>query len=677
MNKLHRPRRLEHWHKVTMLLVLYDLIAVNLAYFLALWLRFDCQISEIGDTYVQTYLRFAPIYSLICVAVFWSCRLYKSIWRFASFNELQRTMTASLITAVLHVIGTCVVMIWSDQNRMPISYYFVGAGIQFLLILGVRFSYRFVLLERSRRARAESSKRVMVVGAGNAGQSILRDAARTGRESLQVCCIIDDNPNKWGRYIEGVPVVGGRDDILNAAQKYRIDKIFVAIPSASAEAKRDILNICKETGCELKNLPDVFQLMSDKVSVGDMKDVAVEDLLGRAPITVDMEQIYSQISGKTILVTGGGGSIGSELCRQIAAHNPRQLVILDIYENSAYEIQQELREKYPKLDLRVLIGSVRDSRRLERLFEAYHPDIVYHAAAHKHVPLMEDSPCEAIKNNVIGTYKTAYAATVYGVKRFVLISTDKAVNPTNIMGASKRLCEMVVQSFDRAVKEGWAYQLPALFTHGTQQTENEEHIELLKNAHTEFVAVRFGNVLGSNGSVIPLFKKQIAKGGPVTVTHPDIIRYFMTIPEAVSLVMQAGSYAGGGEVFVLDMGAPVKIDELARNLIKLSGHRPDVDIPVIYTGLRPGEKLYEEKLMDEEGLKKTDNDLIHIGNPIALDTVAFLPQLKKLMEAAYDNDEAITAIVEQMVPTYHPDLACADKKDETYKKLWKEPVVAK
>ena len=674
MSTNKRPRRIEHWHKITALLAIYDVVAVNLAFFLSLWLRFDCRFSEIDDIYLATYLKFTPIYSLVTLVTFACCRLYNSIWRFASFNELQRTVTATAITGVLHVVGTCLLCMGTRIDRMPISYYCVGIGIQFLMVLGVRFSYRFILLERSRRARAETGKRVMVVGAGNAGQSILRDAARTGRESLKVVCIIDDNPNKWGRYIEGVPVVGGRNDILETVEKYKIDKIFVAIPSASLEAKRDILNICKETGCELKNLPDVFQLMTDHVSVGDMKDVAVEDLLGRNPITVDMEQIYSQISGKTILVTGGGGSIGSELCRQVAAHSPKKLVIFDIYENSAYEIQQELKEKYPRLDLQVLIGSVRDSRRLEQLFALHRPEIVYHAAAHKHVPLMEESPCEAIKNNVIGTYKTAYAAAVYGVKRFVLISTDKAVNPTNIMGASKRLCEMVVQSFDRAIKEGWADKLPALFTHDAQETDGT-HAQALKCAETEYVAVRFGNVLGSNGSVIPLFKKQIAKGGPVTVTHPDIIRYFMTIPEAVSLVMQAGTYAGGGEIFVLDMGAPVKIDDLARNLIKLSGHRPDVDIPVIYTGLRPGEKLYEEKLMDEEGMKKTDNDLIHIGNPIPLDTEQFLPRLEALMKAAYDNQESIAALVAQMVPTYRPDLACADKKDETYKKLWKEPVV--
>ena len=677
MNKQNNPRRFEHWHKITALLVLYDLAAAAIAYFAALWIRYDCQISVIHSEFLTTYFRFIPVYAISCVAVFWACKLYKSIWRFASFTELKRTAMASVITGIWHVVGSCLFMWGLGSSRMPISYYVVGMGFQFVLTLGVRFSYRFVLLERSRRAKAGNSHRVMLIGAGNAGQSILRDAERSNSEKLEFVCAIDDNPNKWGRYIEGVPIVGGREDIMSAVQKYRVDKIFVAIPSASEENKRDILNICKETGCELKNLPDIFQVMSGKVSLGDMRDVAVEDLLGRKPISVDMEQIYSHISGKTILVTGGGGSIGSELCRQVAAHAPKQLVIYDVYENNAYDIEQELREKNPQLNLTVLIGSVRDSRRLLQVFETYKPDIVYHAAAHKHVPLMETSPWEAIKNNVIGTYKTAYAAMLNRCERFVLISTDKAVNPTNIMGASKRLCEMVIQSFDRAVKEGKAGKLPMLFTHRTDTEELEQPDMGAEDFVTEFAAVRFGNVLGSNGSVIPLFKKQIAKGGPVTVTHPDIIRYFMTIPEAVSLVMQAGTYAGGGEIFVLDMGAPVKIDELARNLIKLSGLRPDADIPIIYTGLRPGEKLYEEKLMDEEGMKKTDNDLIHIGNPIPFDTDEFLLQLKKLMDAAHNNDENITAMVEEMVPTYHPAQGGAGKKDATYEKLCREAIGAK
>ncbi len=671
MAKLRQKRRFEHWHMVTALLVLYDLIAVNLSYFLALWFRFDCSYSAIEEKYLTTFLQYLPIHTVICIAAFAVTHLYQSIWRFASFSELMRTMVATGITAVMHVVLTLVFFV-----RMPISYYLVGAGMQLLMTLGVRFSYRFVLMmrKRNRETMGTHSKRAMLIGAGNAGQMILRDVNRMNHTNVQIVCIIDDNPNKWGRYIEGIPVVGGRDDILLSAEKYGVEKIFVAVPSASEESKRDILNICKETGCEIKNLPSIEQLVSGQVTLGDMKDVAVEDLLGRKPIQVDMAEIFSQISGKTILVTGGGGSIGSELCRQVAAHHPKQLIIFDVYENNAYDIQQELKEKYPQLNMQVLIGSVRDSRRITGVFAQYRPEIVYHAAAHKHVPLMEVSPCESIKNNVIGTYKTAYAAMMYGCKRFVLISTDKAVNPTNIMGASKRLCEMVIQSFDRAIRNGTTERLPMLFTHQADELDGIETVGGGTDCRTEFVAVRFGNVLGSNGSVIPLFKKQIAKGGPVTVTHPDIIRYFMTIPEAVSLVMQAGTYARGGEIFVLDMGAPVKIDELARNLIKLSGYKPDVDIPIVYTGLRPGEKLYEEKLMAEEGMQKTPNALIHIGNPIPFDTDAFLVQLQQLMDAAYRNDEEICAMVERIVPTYHPDLGGVHHKDKTYEKLYKETV---
>ena len=469
--------------------------------------------------------------------------------------------------------------------------------------------------------------------------------------------------------------MGGRDDILSAVEKYKIDLILFAIPTASARDKRDILNICKETKCELKSLPGVYQLTNGQVSLSKMKAVAVEDLLGREPIRINMEEIFQYLKGKTILVTGGGGSIGSELCRQIAAHEPKQLIIFDIYENNAYSIEQELKRKYKNLNLVVLIGSVRDSRRLDQVFGKYRPDIVYHAAAHKHVPLMETSPNEAIKNNVIGTYKTAYAAMKYCTQRFVLISTDKAVNPTNIMGASKRLCEMVIQSMDAISKAGRMDLLPFLHAHKeenqgsitdpmdqifperTETRNNVIHMESVRNKDrkgTQYVAVRFGNVLGSNGSVIPLFKKQIESGGPVTVTHPDIVRYFMTIPEAVSLVLQAGTYAWGGEIFVLDMGEPVKIDSLARNLIKLSGYEPDVDIPIEYTGLRPGEKLYEEKLMAEEGLKKTDNELIHIGKPIPFNLNVFLRQLEGLAKASYENSGAIVEMVAKIVPTFHP-----------------------
>ena len=467
-----------------------------------------------------------------------------------------------------------------------------------------------------------------------------------------------------------MPIVGGRDDILSCVERYKIDKIIVAVPSATAEEKRDILNICKETGCELKNLPGVYQFLTGEVKVSALRDVDVEELLGRDPIKVNMEEIHEFINGKKVMVTEGGGSIGSGLCRQIASYNPKQLIVFDIYENNAYDIQQELKKKYPKLDLVVLVGSIRDSRRINAVFETYKPDVVYHAAAHKHVPLMEDSPCESIKNNAIGTYKTAYAAMMNGCQRFVLISTDKAVNPTNIMGASKRLCEMIVQSFDRMIKEGTPEKLPSLYAHADDEDGAMVKQEFPADIKTEFVAVRFGNVLGSNGSVIPLFKKQIEEGGPVTVTHPDIIRYFMTIPEAVSLVLQAGTYAHGGEIFVLDMGSPVKIDTLARNLIKLSGLKPDVDIKVEYSGLRPGEKLYEEKLMAEEGLKKTRNELIHIGCPIPFEVETFLKELQTLMDMAYTNAEDIREKVAEVVTTYHPaGEHGSEKKGEVYERL--------
>ncbi len=494
----------------------------------------------------------------------------------------------------------------------------------------------------------------MLIGAGSAGQIILRELMHAKESEDLVVCIIDDNRNKWNRDIEGVPIVGGRESILYAVGKYGIEKIYVAIPSCRAEDRREILNICKETGCELKNLPGVYQFVTGEVSVKAMKNVSIEDLLGRETIKVDLMQIFEELKGKTILVTGGGGSIGSELCRQIAEHGPEKLIIFDVYENNAYDIQNELKKKYPYLNMSVIIGSVRDSRKVNQVFEKYKPQIVYHAAAHKHVPLMEDSPCEAIKNNAIGTYKTAYAAMMNGCERFVLISTDKAVNPTNIMGASKRLCEMIVQTFDRMIKENRVSEIPLLYAHAEDiDEEMTEETPSLKDIKTEFVAVRFGNVLGSNGSVIPLFKKQIEAGGPVTVTHPDIIRYFMTIPEAVSLVLQAGTYAKGGEIFVLDMGEPMKIDTLARNLIKLSGLRPDVDIQIEYTGLRPGEKLYEEKLMAEEGMQTTPNDLIHIGYPIPFDEDIFLKQLKVLMDRAYKNDTKIRDVVQEIVTTYH------------------------
>ena len=649
MGKANKPK-IEHWHVIALLLAVYDVIAVNMAYFLALWLRFDCAISRIGTPYLDAFLRFVPIYTVFSIAVFLILRLYNSLWRFASYRELIRVITASLITAVFHIIFITILF-----RRMPISYYFFGALIQFVLVLGIRFSYRFILLLRQNQVKDEPMKRVMLIGAGAAGQMILRDLHHAEIRRDKVVCIIDDNPNKWHRDIDGVPVVGGRDDILSAVQNYKVDKIYLAIPSISAGERRDILNICKETDCELKNLPGIYQLVSDTVTVKEMKDVSIEDLLGREPICADMTEAYEMIHGKVVMVTGGGGSIGSELCRQIAAHDPKQLIIFDVYENNAYEIQLELKENYPTLDLVTLIGSVRDSRRMFQVFEDYRPQIVYHAAAHKHVPLMEDSPNEAIKNNAIGTYKTAYAAMIHGCERFVLISTDKAVNPTNIMGASKRLCEMIVQSFDAKIREGKAGEIPQLFTHEGQENADKDGTgRVFENIHTEFVAVRFGNVLGSNGSVVPIFQKQIEKGGPVTVTHPDVIRYFMTVPEAESLVMLAGSLAKGGEIFVLDMGSPVKIDTLARNLIKLSGFKPDVDIKIEYTGLRPGEKLYEEKLMAEEGLRKTKNDLIFVGCPIPFEINPFLDQLEELMKASYSNRKSIRTLVKQMVSTYYP-----------------------
>ena len=493
----------------------------------------------------------------------------------------------------------------------------------------------------------------MIIGAGEAGKELLDEMLRSNRLNVQPKCFIDDDSSKHGKYISDIPIVGGRNEIMAAAQKYEIDQIILAIPTLTTKARRDILTICKESGCELLSVPGIYQLVNGEVAVSNLKKVSVEDLLGRDPIKVNIDEILGYVKGKVILVTGGGGSIGSELCRQIAAHQPKQLIIFDIYENNAYEIEQELKRRHPELDLITLIGSVRDAKRVNQIFEKYQPQIVYHAAAHKHVPLMETSPNESIKNNVIGTYKTALAAKYNGCERFVLISTDKAVNPTNIMGASKRLCEMVVQTLDKVgklQKEGKVIQEPILGVH------TEVGISLHnKNPKkpTEFVAVRFGNVLGSNGSVIPLFKKQIEEGGPVTVTHPDIIRYFMTIPEAVSLVLQAGAYAKGGEIFILDMGDPVKIDDLARNLIKLSGLTPDVDIDIKYTGLRPGEKLYEEKLMAEEGMQKTANKLIHIAKPIEMDVEKFFEDIQILYELCYDNSEHIRDAVVDMVDTYH------------------------
>ncbi len=654
-NKYNMPlSRLKPFRLIDVILMAYDICTVSVAYFFALWFRFDCRFSEIPDYYLTTWLKFAPIYAIVCVLVFNIFHLYKSIWKFASYVELKRTVYASLILAFFHTAGITVIF-----RRMPISYYVIGAGIQFLLITFIRFSYRFVLLERSKKAMLQqklNASRVMLIGAGAAGRMVLRDMLTSDELNERVCCIIDDDKEKQGRYLEGVPVVGGREEILLSVEKFKIDKIYLTMPSASAKDRRDILNICKETSCQLKSLPGITEIVTGIVKADSMREVAVEDLLGREPVNVNMEEIYSFIAGKVILVTGGGGSIGSELCRQIAKHTPKKLIVFDIYENNAHNIALELRDKYPDLNLEILIGSVRDSKRINQVFAKYKPDVVYHAAAHKHVPLMEDSPCESIKNNAIGTYKTAFAAMNHGCKRFVLISTDKAVNPTNIMGASKRICEMIIQSFDRKIREGKAHEIVPLHVHSEAVDESAtDEQKIFATPCTDFVAVRFGNVLGSNGSVVPRFIEQISKGGPVTVTHPDIIRYFMTIPEAASLVLQAGTYAKGGEIFVLDMGDPVKIDTLARNLIRLSGLTPDVDIKISYTGLRAGEKLYEEKLMSEEGLQTTANKLIHIGFPIPFDVDVFFENLQDLMTASYNGeDDRIRDLVSKTVTTYHP-----------------------
>lgn len=594
-----------------------------------------------------------PFWIVSTIVIYYIYKLYHSIWAFVSIAEVKRIVMADLVLIPVYVIGAVFM-----ELHMPKSYYFMGYIMSCVCCAGVRFSYRYIRfylrsLQGETKEEGKERDRIMVIGAGTVGQTLIREIRKADSVYAKVVCAIDDNPEKKGRILEGIPIVGNRYDIVDMVKKYDVNRIIYAIPSTTGQNRKDILNLCKEAGCRMQTVPSVSQIVNEEVSMTKLREVEISDLLGRKQILVNMDEITEYIRGKVVLVTGGGGSIGSELCRQVAAREPKQLIILDIYENNAYDIQMELRKKYPQLNLEVIIASVRDSRKMFKVFKTYHPDIVYHAAAHKHVPLMEDSPCESIKNNAIGTYKTAFAALAHGTKKFVLISTDKAVNPTNIMGASKRLCEMIIQAFDSKVKEGKADEIPQIFTHAIQkELKNMNLATNLRNAKTEFVAVRFGNVLGSNGSVIPLFKKQIEAGGPVTVTDPEIIRYFMTIPEAVSLVMQAGTYAHGGEIFVLDMGEPVKIDTLARNLIRLSGYRPDEDIKIEYTGLRPGEKLYEEKLMAEEGLKRTENELIHIGMPIPFDVEEFLAQLDELAERAYANAGNIREKVAEIVTTY-------------------------
>ena len=583
-------------------------------------MRFDVGIVSIEPQYINNYVDNMLFYTIISLLIFWVFRLYHSLWQYASIAEVYRIAEACITVEVVHFLSNKMV-----GNMLPRSCYFNAAIYLIIAICASRFMYRMIRTVLNKYRNIKTSNNVMIIGAGEATNVIMREIQNSSYlANSNIACIIDDDRRKVGKYIRGVKVIGTRDKIKEAAKLYDIDEIIFAIPSASNEVKRDILNICKETDCTLKILPGVYQMVDGEINVNSIRNVDVLDLLGRDPIEVDIESIMGYVKDKVIMVTGGGGSIGSELCRQLVSHKPKQLIIFDIYENNAYDIQQELKINYPDANVVTLIGSIRNVSRLESVFAQYKPDIVYHAAAHKHVPLMEVSPDEAVKNNVVGTWNVARMADKYGVKKFVMISTDKAVNPTNVMGATKRICEMIVQTYNEISK-------------------------------TDFVAVRFGNVLGSNGSVIPLFERQIEAGGPVTVTDPNIIRYFMTIPEAVSLVLQAGAYAKGGEIFILDMGEPVKIDDLAKNLIRLSGYTLGVNMEIKYTGLRPGEKLYEELLMKEEGLQETDNKLIHIGKPIEFDKENFFDNLEKLKEEAYSETGNIRESLKKVVDTYHPN----------------------
>ena len=601
-------------------LFLTDTFLLNACVYLSLIMRFDVGIVSIEPQYISNYVGNVLPYTIMSLLIFWLFRLYHSLWQYASIAEVYRIAEACIIVEVVHFLSNKIA-----GNMLPRSCYFNAAIYLIIAICASRFMYRMIRTVLNKYRNIKTSNNVMIIGAGEATNVIMREIQNSSYlANSNIACIIDDDRRKVGKYIRGVKVIGTRDKIKEAAKLYDIDEIIFAIPSASNEVKRDILNICKETDCTLKILPGVYQMVDGEINVNSIRNVDVLDLLGRDPIEVDIESIMGYVKDKVIMVTGGGGSIGSELCRQLVSHKPKQLIIFDIYENNAYDIQQELKINYPDANVVTLIGSIRNVSRLESVFAQYKPDIVYHAAAHKHVPLMEVSPDEAVKNNVVGTWNVARMADKYGVKKFVMISTDKAVNPTNVMGATKRICEMIVQTYNEISK-------------------------------TDFVAVRFGNVLGSNGSVIPLFKRQIEAGGPVTVTDPNIIRYFMTIPEAVSLVLQAGAYAKGGEIFILDMGEPVKIDDLAKNLIRLSGYTLGVDMEIKYTGLRPGEKLYEELLMKEEGLQETDNKLIHIGKPIEFDKENFFNNLEKLKEEAYSETGNIRESLKKVVDTYHPN----------------------
>ena len=618
-------------------LMTIDAFAMALMYFIALLARFNFSIDSIPPYYLKGYQTVIIPIVLVGVACLWFSKSYRIIWRFASTVDLTRLFNAFAVQQIL--IAICVVAL---KISMPRTFWIIGAAFEFGGICLVHFSYRFlsdVNMSKIGDSSSESSRiRIMIIGAGSAGRVLLREMRQNPALCMQPVCFIDDNSHVKNRTIEGVPIVGNRYDIVSAVKKYDVDQIIFAIPSAGEKTRKEVLNLCQQVPCKVKTVPGIYQLVDDQISLSKLREVTLEDLLGRDPIKINNEALHQFVAGKTVMVTGGGGSIGSELCRQLAADDLKQLIIFDIYENNAYEIEQELKRKYPSLDLVTLIGSVRDIDRVNDVFDTYHPDIVYHAAAHKHVPLMEVSPHEAIKNNVFGTYNVARSALEHKTQRFVLISTDKAVNPTNIMGASKRLCEMVVQMMDR------------------------KSLALGPDFPTKYSAVRFGNVLGSNGSVIPLFKKQIKEGGPVTVTDKRVVRYFMTIAEAVSLVLESSYYAEGGEIFVLDMGKPVCIDDMARKLIRLSGYEPDVDIDVVYTGLRPGEKLYEEMLMNEEGLKETKNRLIHIGEPIVMDDKRFEQELNVLREVCHDEDSDIVAAVSAMVSTYHPELGAHPTK---------------
>lgn len=599
-------------------LVLFDIIAIQLAAFLAILTRFEFRIHTIEPLFIDTLVHYAVLNTFCSICIFAAYRMYSTLWSFASIMDFFNVVKAVLISSVFQFIGI-------HMLAWPIPRSFIVLYIGWLGIAAVFPRMMIRILRGGRRIPLQTIGKqaipVMLIGAGEAGSIILQEFKNSKFVEKEIVCVIDDDPKKWGTFIHGVPVVGGRRKITQSVVRFGIQEIVPAIPTLKPHERKNIINICQQTGCKMSTLPGIYQLINCDVKVSMLRDVQIEDLLGREAVRTDLESIMSYVKDQKVMVTGGGGSIGSELCRQIADDYPKQLIIIDNYENAAYELQMELGRKHPELDVIVLIVSVQNRRKIREIFEQYKPDLVFHAAAHKHVPLMEYSPCEAIKNNVFGTMNVASEANRSGVKRMVLISTDKAVRPTNIMGASKRICEMVIQTYNQRSK-------------------------------TEYVAVRFGNVLGSNGSVVPLFKQQIREGGPVTVTHPDIIRYFMTIPEAVSLVLQAGAYAQGGEIFILDMGEPVKILDLAENMIRLSGLVPGEDIEIKFTGLRPGEKLYEELLIDDDNKKETANKRIFIGQPIKIDEAEFDEKMKELEKATFSEDENIRQVVKKLVPEY-------------------------